>query len=417
MAAGVVRRAGALLACLGLLAACVTSGAPAPAKPPQPAAAPLPAAEPTYRVRLSLDESTVELLGELTLLSAHEAAQLLMRRPQVKTLRLTSPGGHLGPALVLADVVARQGLTVYVPLYCASACTLVLAAGRERLLAPGARLAYHSASAPLGDQRAAEALAGYGLPAAFIARIQATPHASVWHPTLAELKAARAITGVAPDPAPPRLAADPLELAGWAAGREPLLEAYGAAFPDARAALRAATLAYLRGEPGAEAALLALAPRMADGLLTALPRASDAALRAFFALQRDRVKTLRDTAPALCVGPDAEVALEALDPAALDAQSQRNVEVMTLVFQSYAAAPVALDRARVEQRVASFARGLYSGGRLSESDVALLNHPERNPVRFCDVMVTIFDAALDDPGAADVLRGLALALERDLVGS
>jgi hypothetical protein len=47
---------------------------------------------------------------------------------------------------------------------------------------------------------------------------------------------------------------------------------------------------------------------------------------------------------------------------------------------------------------------------LSDSDVELLGDPERNPRRFCGVVVAMLDDALSDPAKTDALRGLALAL-------
>lgn len=395
------------------LAGCVTAGKqPAATTAARPATAPAdPPEEPPFRVRLSLDETSAELLGEITLVSAYKLDALLLGNPSVRTLRLTSPGGTLGPALVLAERVAERGMTVYVPLYCASACALIFAAGERRLLAPGARLGYHSASGSLGDQRMAEALAGYGLPAAFIARIQATPHRDSWHPTLAELKAAGAITGVASEAAPPKLAGDPLELAGWASGQEALMQAYGAAFPAREAPLRAATLAFLRGEPAAEAELEALALRMQVDLTQALPRTGHAALRAFFGLMRDALATLRDTAPDLCA-TGAGAAADALDPGVDDQRARQGVTALTLVFRSYAAAPAELDRARAMQGIQDLLRGLFDKGVLRASDAVVLAKPASNFKRHCDVMVAVLDAAISAPGP-EALRGLAIGIAEE----
>lgn len=66
---------------------------------------------------------------------------------------LSSPGGQVGQALIMGDVIRSRGLTTMVakvdaagrlrPSYCASACVLVFAGGKVREAFPGSRLGVH----------------------------------------------------------------------------------------------------------------------------------------------------------------------------------------------------------------------------------------------------------------------------------
>lgn len=430
-----MRHATGMLAALLLplaLAACVTAGKGQPgAQPatqtvtppstlhstPQTAVTSAPAPPPAeilsnHRVRVSKDELSVELLGEIDQLAAWDLTSLLGRYPKAKRLWITSPGGKLGPALALAEVVADRHLAVYVPLFCVSACTVVLSAARERILAPGARLGYHSASAPLGDQTMAEALAASGLPAPFIARIQATPFSSMWYPSQQELLAAGAVTAVRALPAAPKLEGDPGLLIDWARLDSAELRAFAKAFPASMAEIRAAALADLAAAQPSQEALVALVQqKVSDGLDEALPRVEEPVLRLFFKSFRNLLATRFDSLPGGCLyaGGAAAVAV-GMDAADAAKAGGLIAAATTQVFVAYAAHPVSFSSAAVLERMRAFSRRLWTAGVLREADVAVLEHPERNPRRVCDIVVTILDRALADPTAGDVLRGWAVQI-------
>ena len=64
----------------------------------------------------------------------------------IDTLVITSHGGSVGYGLALASFVTKTGLTVMVPDYCESACTLILAGAKARLGSRSARFLIHGAS-------------------------------------------------------------------------------------------------------------------------------------------------------------------------------------------------------------------------------------------------------------------------------
>ena len=104
----------------------------------------------------------------------------------------------------LAHAVRSRHLNTYVEDQCASACTYVFLAGKDRASTPNAQIGFHQPSFPGLDadaQRAAtqDMLNVYRaaeLPEAFIQRIAKTPPEDIWYPTRDELIAAHVITRV-----------------------------------------------------------------------------------------------------------------------------------------------------------------------------------------------------------------------------
>jgi len=110
--------------------------------------------------------------------------------PKVTTVRLESPGGWLREGERMAEVVHRYGLRTRIETECHSSCTLVFLAGNDRTMAPDAKLGFHRGR-PIGggdpdeppDRREAALYLRAGLPPAFVQRVLATPHASIWTPS------------------------------------------------------------------------------------------------------------------------------------------------------------------------------------------------------------------------------------------
>jgi len=147
---------------------------------------------------------------------------------------LDSPGGSVLDAIEIANEVQHSGAGVLVMrgAQCASACFLLLAAAREKLIAPDSLVAVHSATTEGAGEDAGAAkatvemarlLAKYGVPAAIIGEmVETTPQgAAVLTPAqLATLPGTRIVAGV-----PVQLIlqhASPIdlghagEMAGWA---------------------------------------------------------------------------------------------------------------------------------------------------------------------------------------------------------
>lgn len=151
--------------------------------------------------RISADGRSLLLSGTLGAGSADKVHQLLARAPGVRLVRLQSAGGRLFEAENIAADIRRRRLNTYVDGLCASACTMVLLAGRQRGAAPHARVGFHRPSfAGVDDDRTvdADALMRYyrdaGIARAFVDKVRATPSHTMWFPPRHELERNRVLT-------------------------------------------------------------------------------------------------------------------------------------------------------------------------------------------------------------------------------
>jgi hypothetical protein len=181
--------------------------------------------------------------------------------------------------------------------------------GRERFLGPAARLGFHLPEFPgLSDQDlAAEVerdkrdLARLGVPAGFIARIYATPHDSMWFPTLDELRRARVID------APARDVAVALRGGDWSRANVeaellqfPLYRAVRTAEPELFERIRDELADRLAaGKPEAEL-IAAGRARVLPLTRKYLPRAGEATIVAFAGLVIDQIDQINARDPQAC---------------------------------------------------------------------------------------------------------------------
>ncbi len=154
---------------------------------------------PDYTLRLMRDGTELEINGGIKFGLATEVEKVIRDSPGLRVLHLNSIGGRLGAAEKLAKVIRGRGLVTYTSSECSSACTIAFAAGRERYLKVGAKLGYHAgvlAGAPLQAEMR-HALIQAGLPPSFADRAVSFSSQQMWYPTVSELEAAKAITGIA----------------------------------------------------------------------------------------------------------------------------------------------------------------------------------------------------------------------------
>jgi hypothetical protein len=156
-----------------------------------------------YQLRLSPDGTVLELSGSFSWALPQNLAATLATAPRVGIVRLESLGGHILPAVQIATIIQQRGLDTYVGRYCASACTIAFLGGRQRWLAPGARLGFHQAHAPgISSKQANEylrtAYATLHVPPGFVAHVLSTPPTELWFPTPAELRTVHYTTGAPP---------------------------------------------------------------------------------------------------------------------------------------------------------------------------------------------------------------------------
>jgi hypothetical protein len=137
----------------------------------------------------------LEFTGGITFGAAKAFANFTDALQELKTVRLTSNGGRIFEAQLIAEEIKRRGLNTYVPTYCVSACTIVFLSGRDRLIDSKGRLGFHQPDFPgLDDQQRREMieveqgrLMSLGVSSAFAKKVNSTPPQSMWYPTIAEL--------------------------------------------------------------------------------------------------------------------------------------------------------------------------------------------------------------------------------------
>lgn len=165
------------------------------------ASAPTPTAEfdIPYALHVQPDGAVLEVSGSFSWALPQTLQAHLAAAPQVRVVRLDSPGGHVQPAMQVAALIRDRGLDTNVGRFCASACTVAFLGGRRRSLALHAKLGFHRAYGPgLTAEQAngylRQAYEQYAVPASFIDHVLSTPASELWFPTEDELRAARVIT-------------------------------------------------------------------------------------------------------------------------------------------------------------------------------------------------------------------------------
>lgn len=139
----------------------------------------------------------LQMTGSITEGAAWRLRKLLVRNPAIVEIRLDSSGGWVHEAQKLANEIGLRALDTRVVEHCASSCTLVLMAGRNRRADNGARIGFHSASAALSGMHAQaheqarldllERYRSMGRSEPFLERVAEVPHEGMWYPDLSEL--------------------------------------------------------------------------------------------------------------------------------------------------------------------------------------------------------------------------------------
>lgn len=150
---------------------------------------------PDYQIRVLPGGSEMEFRGGIRAGSATALEDALSITPNVKVLHIESVGGRIDEARKMIELVRARGLTTYTAERCDSAATLVLIAGRERVVAAGAEVGFHQATLPgATDEQQREiddfvrsTMQSAGVSEAFIDRVLATPHDQLWYPTVDEM--------------------------------------------------------------------------------------------------------------------------------------------------------------------------------------------------------------------------------------
>jgi hypothetical protein len=148
----------------------------------------------------TLQGDTIYLSGEVNYLMYHAMLTLLSEHDNVKTIALESPGGIVFAGRTIGKIIEEKQLDTHVENYCYSVCTLVFAAGKQRVIGADAVVGFHGYSFdmpgrfptvnPLEEQeKDREYLASRGIEAEFLKRAFATDAKTLWKPTRLELYA------------------------------------------------------------------------------------------------------------------------------------------------------------------------------------------------------------------------------------
>ena len=146
----------------------------------------------------------VNFTGGMAKGSAAELRQVLLDNPGVQVIHLNSPGGLVDEARQFFDLIQRRQLITTTDRYCLSACALAFLGGRQRYLATGAKLGFHSEFADHASETEVEAKEEFdkrtmrtlGIPQPFIDKAFSIPSDQIWIPKVSELEDAHIIDGV-----------------------------------------------------------------------------------------------------------------------------------------------------------------------------------------------------------------------------
>ncbi|OQW85952.1 MAG: hypothetical protein BWK72_19555 [Rhodoferax ferrireducens] len=131
------------------------------------------------------------LRGEIGFGSYKALQRALAIEPKLNLIEVESPGGYVIEGMAMARLIQKNGLNTVAMGRCASACTLLFAAGHERYLGSQARLGFHRSGvfgqAPTaGWTDTEDEIAGFyrsrGTSDAFIQRALDTPSDGLWEP-------------------------------------------------------------------------------------------------------------------------------------------------------------------------------------------------------------------------------------------
>lgn len=127
--------------------------------------------------------------GAMHLGSADALEAVVLAHPEFGLLQIESPGGFVSEGLRMAEIVRSHHLDTFTRERCASACTLVVAAGAERYYERGGLLGFHRSGLRFGprdyswspvDQRIAQYFRSRGLPESFIEQALHEPMWRIW---------------------------------------------------------------------------------------------------------------------------------------------------------------------------------------------------------------------------------------------
>lgn len=158
------------------------------------------------RIALGRDRRSITITGNLTAGTADRFAAIAAAAPELASVSLDSPGGRMFEGQQLARLIRERGLDTVVDNHCASACTIVLIAGRHRIAGPEAQIGFHQPTFPglaetdrdlmIADMR--RLYGEGGISGRFLERVLRVAPDDMWYPTHEEMLAAHVLTTAIP---------------------------------------------------------------------------------------------------------------------------------------------------------------------------------------------------------------------------
>lgn len=230
--------------------------------------------EPTDKilsVAVSDDGTAMRIAGDIETGAYRKVRRLLEPAAKVRTIWLESDGGMVLEAFLIAAMIRERQMDTFVDANCASACTLILAAGKSRAAYARAKIGFHNSVAldekgnllkgPRAERENKEpdfmqaaAFHRAGIAEGFVKKALATPHTAIWEPPHTEMLEAHVLTRSLSD-------GDRLAMKGW-----------GPSWPEIDASLRKDSIARIIAETdpkGYEAAVSSIwsrPPAVSGGL-------------------------------------------------------------------------------------------------------------------------------------------------------
>ena len=97
----------------------------------------------TLNFDMRAEDPKHEFTGQLEMYDSNEIAAYLFDYPEIKTLRITGPGGFMPAAREIANKLVRFEVDTVAFGECNSACSTIFLAGKNRTLEPDATLGFH----------------------------------------------------------------------------------------------------------------------------------------------------------------------------------------------------------------------------------------------------------------------------------
>ena len=97
----------------------------------------------TLTFNMNIEDPRHEFTGSLEWYDVKNIADSLFEHPEIRTLQVSGPGGHMEAAREISNKVLEFQLNTVASGLCASACARIFLAGKNRTLETNAKLGFH----------------------------------------------------------------------------------------------------------------------------------------------------------------------------------------------------------------------------------------------------------------------------------